>query len=445
MEDTTIQCQFTNCTYAATNPSEAVAIAMFQNHTQTHQQAQTGSQPSPTHQRLPKIDRPELKQDATDEDWATFESEWKRFKRCTRMSPDEVADQLFQCCERSLQRLLLKENHVIIEQGEDALLEAMKKMAVIKVATSIRRANLLSLTQDHGEPFREFYANVRSSACTCNFQVKCLHNCCQNQPPVDYTSQVVKDVLISGIADSEIRKDVLGWSSLDEKTDKEIVAFVEEKEIARNALTGSSNAAASGYRKRNSQPKEQKGDRQSKQQQTIDSEEKRKLGLKSKCPTCQAAFNLYTRFRSGVLNKDAFLLCRTCHKTAKAAESETGAIVSFVTALEVSHPTSQIGGISTSNNAETSSARSTRFTCRSICESAVACLLIWFFWLSNLFTWSLTWCSYLACDLFKYLPFGAVVLATTSCTSQCAPLELSHHIFTHEVRSDTGESQYESC
>ncbi len=51
-------------------------------------------------------------------------------------------------------------------------------MAVIKVATSVRRANLLTIKQDHGESFREFYANVRAAASTCDFTVKCSHTCC---------------------------------------------------------------------------------------------------------------------------------------------------------------------------------------------------------------------------------------------------------------------------
>ena len=286
---TTIKCQYPECATEIAHDSEAVAIVMFKSHMKSHQQPVTAPQGAPSKQRLPKIDRPELKQDISYEDWATFESEWKRFKRCTKMDPTEVADQLFQCCERPLQRLLLKEDSNIIEEGEVALLQAMKKMAVIQIATSVRRANLLSHKQDHGEPFREFYANVRASACTCSFNVKCPHACCQEEAAIDYTSQVVKDVLISGIADAEIRKDVLGWSSLDQKTDKEILAFVEEKEIARNALSGSTNAATSGYRKRGSQQPllEEKGGKRN-EQSKIDSEEKRKLALKGKCRTCQA-------------------------------------------------------------------------------------------------------------------------------------------------------------
>ena len=46
-------------------------------------------------------------------------------------------------------------------------------------------------------------------------------------------------------------------------------------------------------------------------------------------------------------------------------------------------------------------------------------------------TWLLSCSLNLGSGLLKYLTFGAVVLAT-SCTSHCAPLELSHHIFTLE-------------
>ena len=51
-----------------------------------------GSKPN---EGVPKIDRPELKQNVDDEKWQSFEAEWHRFKRCTAMSPDKVADQLF--------------------------------------------------------------------------------------------------------------------------------------------------------------------------------------------------------------------------------------------------------------------------------------------------------------------------------------------------------------
>ena len=91
---------------------------MLSSHNSVHQ----GSAPRvATKQRVPKIARPELKQDINDEQWQTFEGEWRRFKHCTEIGQGEIADQLFQCCEKSLSRLLLKEEPNIIEAGEDAL------------------------------------------------------------------------------------------------------------------------------------------------------------------------------------------------------------------------------------------------------------------------------------------------------------------------------------
>ncbi len=145
---TKINCQVTGCTYVVEHESEAVAIAMLTSHSQNHR-GNSSTTATSTKQKVPKIDRPEVKQDISDEDWQSFEAEWRRFKRCTEMRNEEVADQLFQCCDKSLKRLLMKENPDIIEEGEDALIKAMKRMAVLHVATSVRRTNLLSARQDH--------------------------------------------------------------------------------------------------------------------------------------------------------------------------------------------------------------------------------------------------------------------------------------------------------
>ena len=63
--------------------------------------------------------------------------------------PQNIADQLFQCCERGLGRLLIIENPDIIEEGEDALLLAIKQMAVIQIATSVYSVTLLSSFHHH--------------------------------------------------------------------------------------------------------------------------------------------------------------------------------------------------------------------------------------------------------------------------------------------------------
>ena len=255
-----IECQFSECAVKIEHDSEPVALAMFQSHMMTHQAAATASA-APTStaysQKLPPIQRPEVKQDIAEEDWDAFMVEWTNFKRCTNLPSTNITDQLYQCCERSLARLLIKEQPDIVMKDEDTLLDAMKRLSVIKVATSVRRSKLLSTRQSHGEGFREFYANVKAAAATCDFKVKCPNTCCGNFPPVDYTANVIKDVIVLGIVDPDIQRDVLAWEELDEKDDKAVVAFVESKELAQNAWMSSQSSAStaglSSYRRETTQ------------------------------------------------------------------------------------------------------------------------------------------------------------------------------------------------
>lgn len=62
----------------------------------------------------------------------------------------------------------------------------------------------------------------------------CPGNTCNLQ--VDFTDEIVKDFLISGLSDDDFRKDVLGWSELETKSVKDTVTFFESKEMARDAL-----------------------------------------------------------------------------------------------------------------------------------------------------------------------------------------------------------------
>ena len=126
MVTTTISCQFTGCDYVAEHSSEAVAIAMLTSHNNVH----LGSSLPATRKRAPKVDYPVLKQDITDEEWQTFVAEWERFKRLSGIPAEDITDHLLECCEKSLSRLLLKENPNITMSNEEALLDAMKKMAV---------------------------------------------------------------------------------------------------------------------------------------------------------------------------------------------------------------------------------------------------------------------------------------------------------------------------
>ena len=123
-------------------------------------------------------------------------------------------------------------------------------------------------------------------------------------------------------------KDVLAHPQLDEKVDKDIVRFVEEKEMARNAChaTGRSEInAMSQYRKH------------------AKDDTKHKLALKGKCAKCGTEISLYTRYRSGKINKDAFTNCLNCFRMErdkpdrKGNSSENNVVSSFIESLSSFH------------------------------------------------------------------------------------------------------------
>ena len=316
-----LECQYPECTYAAEHEKENIAILYLQSHIEGHRQPKT-------QMKTPQIDRPELKQDISAEEWYTFVEEWRTFKRIYSIPTSKLADELYQCCDRPLARLLIKENPDIVDNGETALLSAMKKMAVLHVAVSVRRAKLLATKQEHGQSFREFYANIRSSASTCEYIIKCPHPCCSTKEPIDYTSMVVKDIIVGGIADIDIKRDVMGERKLDTMSDKEIVQVVEEKEMARNACTNSRSdvAGVSAYRKQSNHNNNNHNNTTQQQQQQQNSNVdggmsvNKKLSLKGTCPKCNAEFNLYNRYRSGKMNNKAFKTCIKCFKAEKSSE-----------------------------------------------------------------------------------------------------------------------------
>ena len=122
------------------------------------------------------------------------------------MKVAQLSIQLWQCCDQDLEAELFKDVQDIGGTNERSLLDSIKKLAVISIAASVRRAEFLALHQDHGQPVRSFAARVKGKAQTCAFH----KNCSQCDHPVDYTDEMVKYVIISGIADEEIKKEVLG-------------------------------------------------------------------------------------------------------------------------------------------------------------------------------------------------------------------------------------------
>ena len=275
-------------------------LALFGSHQKNHEYQANFAIVPPWHDvsRAPKSERPKIAAGGSEESWNTFVTCWNNYKRTSGITGVVLTGELFECCSTELGDDIVHENNTLLEGNEENL-SAIKRLAVIPVAKSVLRSDVLQMRQDHDEGVQSFYARVKGKADTCAYLVKCTHGC---QRSCDYTHEVIKDVLVTGISDPEIRRDVLGWQGLDNKTALEAVTFIESKEMARNALLYSGSTATSAVN--SSYRKQQKNSQ-------VNEGKNKKV---RKCPTCGKEYRLFKYFKnSNKYNDKPFSTCFDCH------------------------------------------------------------------------------------------------------------------------------------
>ena len=87
----------------------------------------------------------------------------------------------------------------------------IKQIVVIPISVVVRRSDFLSIKQDLTKNTRSFAARLKGKASTCSYICKCPKDGCNLI--IDFTEIILKDVMVTGLADEDIRKEVLGWGS----------------------------------------------------------------------------------------------------------------------------------------------------------------------------------------------------------------------------------------
>ena len=195
-----VLCPIDGCDYRTDDVDPGLAAALLTVHNNAHVNAPA---PARATQRAPKIQRPSVSRSSTEETWNSFLARWRLFKRGTGLRPNEACQQLFECCDEELGDDILKNSNTdIAELDEDELLVLIKRLAVTPVAVSVRRADLLSMSQCDDEKARTFYARIKGKAATCAYNIGCSGAECAQM--VDFTNVIIKDVFISGLSNSSI-------------------------------------------------------------------------------------------------------------------------------------------------------------------------------------------------------------------------------------------------
>ena len=224
-----IKCPLESCTYETPDVDASVVASLLIIHNNVHINANS-SKPKP-----PKMDRPRIGRDCNEEGWNIFLQKRTIFKDSMEMTEVEKHRQLYQCCEEDLGDAILKGHNDVVNLSEQELLRMIKQLAVIPVSVVVRRSDFLSARQDLTENTRSFAARLKGKASTCSYTCKCPKDGCNQM--IDFTDIILKDVMVTGLADEDIRKEVLGWENLDEKNVNETIGFIEGKEMARDAMS----------------------------------------------------------------------------------------------------------------------------------------------------------------------------------------------------------------
>ena len=292
-----------HCEFKTLDVSEDLAIALLTNHGLAHQNTAptaTASALEPV-LRGPKLDRPKVNVGVSTEEWNVFVRRWEVFRAGSRIDDSSAPSQLFQCAGPELGDSILKAKPDAASDSLPQLLENMRSLAVIPVATGVLRTELLQLRQERDETFRAFTARVRGKAKTCAFAAVC--ECGKS---VDYTNHAIRDVLLNGIYDMDIRREVLGTKDILKTPVNDVVSLVESKEMARNALPSSSLSAMSSFRQQQTSPTEAT--------RSIPSTADR--AREARCPDCKNLFKLFTEGARG-WNTKPHRVCLACYRSRR--------------------------------------------------------------------------------------------------------------------------------
>ena len=197
-----------------------------------------------------KVRRPTISAAGSSEDWAYFLNRWDDYKRATHLRDNDISYQLLECCDENLRKDLTRTFGPLATKDEKTIIANIKTLAVRQENVMVARVQLSQMRQDRDEPIRAFAARLRGQAGVCDFSLTC-----ECTKVINYSDEMVKDALIVGLADEEIRLDVLAKAPKTLNLE-ETVAFIESRESGKRSAnrlldggTNSNTSKVSSYRK----------------------------------------------------------------------------------------------------------------------------------------------------------------------------------------------------
>ena len=215
-----IACDIAGCVYRTADVDNVVAAVMLGHH-------YTSAHPAPIVAKAPVIPQPKVVGNIYEDTWDSFQREWTAYKDTVAIPANKVSIFLLACCSIELKHSVEASDPTISTKVEADVMATIKRHAVVSVAASVLRTELFAMKQDHGETILAFSSRAMGKARNCKLSVKCTCNA-----DVDYSEQMVKQVLLAGMYDDDIKRKALSTVGIDNKSLKDTIAIVETEEMA---------------------------------------------------------------------------------------------------------------------------------------------------------------------------------------------------------------------
>ena len=303
-----LQCPIDSCTYETADVEAVAAAALINLHAVVHQSPSPAATP-PQQPRGPKLERA------------------------------SATGQLLECTSEDLGNIALRAYPTFTNLPIADATKILKSLAVVPVALGVLRSELSSMVQGPDEDFRTFSATIQGKAETCEFKTSYTGLCggCHTQYTGEtyYTEERIRDVLLNGIADLGIRREALSTDNVHKWPINDIIAFVQAREIARNASPSVGVFALSRYRRAN------KHDQAPPTRQQSPSPADK--SLTASCPDCGTTFHPFTRKSRG-WDKKPHTCCKTCWRRRRAPNNGSSTN-SFTTLAQPSPALGQLSAL----------------------------------------------------------------------------------------------------
>ena len=175
----------------------SIVIALLNNHTTVSHSM------LPCAKKGPKVDRPILSDNLTEEKWNGFLQGWKLFTEANSVSIEDQPVQLFACCDTDLRAKATSTNEKILDSSVEEMLVYLHKLSVVPVAIFVQRTELLRMTQSSDEPIRAFFSRVRGKSLICRFRMNCPYQHANDMADkavfINYTDEIIRHVVIAGL------------------------------------------------------------------------------------------------------------------------------------------------------------------------------------------------------------------------------------------------------